>query len=158
MPQFELPSDVSALVGEVFDLMKIGFAARARARSGQPEEITEAEFLALDALMEYDMLTVGEIQRRIGVLPAQMSRIVRSLEGKSADGLVTCTINPDDRRRIDVVITARGRKAHQSYQATRLSFVSNILTDLSPDDRRQFMRVVRTIRTGIDKRMASART
>ncbi|NOT02088.1 MAG: MarR family transcriptional regulator [Phycisphaerales bacterium] len=136
--------------------MKIAFAARARARAGRPEEITEAEFLALDALMERDTLTVGEIQRRIGVLPAQMSRIVRSLEGKAADGFVKCTINPDDRRRIDVSITARGRKAHQSYQSTRLEFVSNILTDLSPDDRRQFMRVVRTIRTGIDGRLASA--
>lgn len=153
MPSPQAKTELAGMVGEIFELMKIASTARARARAGKSEEVTETEFLALDALVQDQSLTVGEIQKQIGVLPAQMSRIIRSLETKGNNAFVLCNINPRDRRRIDVRVTPKGRKAHQAYRAARLSFVTAMLNDLTADDRRLFMRIIGNIRDGIRKRM-----
>lgn len=147
--------DMERMADEIFELTKMASAARAQARVGQPEELTETEFLTLDALVQNGTLTVGEIQKRIGVLAAQMSRIIRSLESKNGQALVSCAINPDDRRKINVKIEAKGRSAHRTYRAARMRFTTAILNDLSPEDRKQFIRILRDIRAGIDQRIAT---
>jgi len=153
MPTSDVRAELANMVAEIFELMKISSTARARARAGNPEELTETEFLALDALTRLDTMTVGEIQKQVGVLPAQMSRIIRSLESRGKDALVACAINPHDRRKIDVSITTRGRKAHDAYQTARMSFVTAILNDLTPEDRLEFMRIIRAMRHNIVQRM-----
>jgi CRISPR system Cascade subunit CasE len=50
-------------------------------------------------------MIVGDIQRLLGVLPAQMSRIIRSLENRDRP-LIACHINPRDKRKVDVVMHA----------------------------------------------------
>src|SRR5262249_31073412 len=50
---------------------------RGRRRTGDLKEI---EFLTLSLLHKREKLIVGDIQRQLGVLPAQMSRIIRALE------------------------------------------------------------------------------
>ena len=52
-------------------------ALRGRRRSG---DLKEVEFLTLAILHGRGTMIVGDIQRLLGVLPAQMSRIIRSLE------------------------------------------------------------------------------
>jgi DNA-binding MarR family transcriptional regulator len=141
------------MVAEVFEMIKIASAARARARGAQSEELTEAEFLALDALIQHGPMSVGDIQKQIGVLPAQMSRIIRSLEHKGKNAFVQCAINPDDRRKIDVSITLKGRKAHDAYREARMALVTAILNDLSPEERRQFMHILRRMREGMTASM-----
>jgi DNA-binding MarR family transcriptional regulator len=142
---------------EIFELIKVASAARTQARGAHSEELTEAEFVALDVLMhsDSDAITVGEIQKQIGVLPAQMSRIIRSLEGKPGGGFVSCSINRSDRRKIDVRISSDGEKAHAAYRETRMRFARIILKDLPIDDRREFMRVLRIIHTGLADRQKS---
>src|SRR5437870_211463 len=73
---------------------------RGRRRSG---DLKEVEFLTLSILQHHDTLIVGEIQRMLGVLPAQMSRIIRSLEARERP-LIACRINPHDKRKIDVAL------------------------------------------------------
>jgi len=141
------------MVAEVFELMKIASTARARARAGTGEEVSEPEFLTLDTLIQQEPQTVGQIQKTIGVLPAQMSRIIRSLEHKNAGAYVTRTINPDDRRRVDLRLTSSGRRAHQDYSAARIGFVTGLLNDLTPSDREQFMNIVRKMRASILSRL-----
>lgn len=155
MPDAKAKAELAGMVGEIYELIKIAYATRARARSGQPEQLTEAEFLAMDTLAQQESMTVGEVQKQIGVLPAQMSRIVRSLESKSPQPFVACSINTQDRRKIDVGITPQGTKAYETYRAARLSFVTNMLSDLSPADRQLLMRITRRIRDGLAKRLDS---
>ncbi|MEE9293448.1 MAG: MarR family transcriptional regulator [Phycisphaerae bacterium] len=145
---------IEEMADDIFELIKIASTARARARSGNPEELTEAEFLTLDVLTQQASLSVGEIQERVGVLPAQMSRIIRSLENKGDDAFVRCSINPQDRRRINVAIAPKGRNAHRAYRALRRSFAIDILHSLSPGDREQFMRILSDIHAGISKRLS----
>ena len=135
---------------EVFELYLLVAIARSRRPAG-PDDLSETEFLTLDILSKDQPLTIGEVQKRIGVLPAQMSRIVRALEEQSGRGYVECKINPEDRRRIDISLTGMGREAHQKYRNARLSSIYEVLSVLGPDDRQHFMRTLRQIHEGFAK-------
>jgi DNA-binding MarR family transcriptional regulator len=103
---------------------------RGRRRLG---DLKEVEFLTLSLLRQHDTMIVGDIQRMLGVLPAQMSRIIRALETRDQP-LIACRINPHDKRKIDVVLTAAGQNAFQEYQTSRISAISQLLTKMSEDD------------------------
>ena len=75
-----------------------------------------------------------------------MSRILRSLERRSDKPLIKCAINPTDRRRIDVTITDAGRKAHRDFRDARISMNAETLSQLPPQDVREFMRIMEKIR------------
>ena len=124
-----------------------------RARMGQTEALSEAEFLTLDFLAKDDDRTVGEIQKYVGVLPAQMSRLIRALEKKDGQALVACKINPQDRRKINVRLTSTGRSTHKAYKGRRLALTSEILKALSDSDRARFMRILRQIREMMTARL-----
>ena len=109
MPESQQTMDMMA--EEVFELTKLVYAARSRRPSG-PDDLSETEFLTLDLLFKEQPLTIGEVQKRIAVVPAQMSRVVRALEEQGGRGYVECKINPQDRRCVDVYLTPAGTKAH----------------------------------------------
>jgi DNA-binding MarR family transcriptional regulator len=112
-------------------LAQLGLTApRGRRRRAGLKEI---EFVALSLLRRRQVLTVGELQRRLGVLPAQMSRILRALESRDRP-LVACRINPHDKRKVNVVLTAAGSRALQSYQATRVGRITALLSHLPSAD------------------------
>jgi len=154
MPDAKARRTLEELAEEILELSTMGSAARFRSKAGAATgHLTETEYLALDALIKESPLTVGQIQKAVGVLPAQMSRIVRALESKEGKALITCEINPHDRRRIDVSLTLVGRKAYQAYREARLGFTVEILRELSPTDREEFMRLLRLMRVSVAKRM-----
>src|SRR5919204_2197260 len=113
-------------------------ALRGRRRSG---DLKEVEFLTLAILQEHGTMIVGDIQRLLGVLPAQMSRIIRALEGRDRP-YIACRINPRDKRKIDVCMTEAGERALQDYQATRVDRIVGILRDLPEDEQDEFHRIV----------------
>lgn len=103
---------------------------RGRRRSG---DLKEVEFLTLTILHSQGTMIVGHIQRLLGVLPAQMSRIIRSLEGRDRP-LIACRINPGDKRKIDVCLTAAGEKALLDYRGLRIRGICDLLHRLSDED------------------------
>jgi DNA-binding MarR family transcriptional regulator len=113
-------------------------APRGRRRAGDLKEI---EFLTLAVLRHHDTLIVGDIQRLLGVLPAQMSRIIRSLEGRTSP-LIACRINPQDKRKIDVALTPAGLAAFHEYQTARVHIISQLLGQLSDEDRDDLHRLL----------------
>lgn len=143
------------MVSEIFELYRVIAIARSRSPAG-PDDLSEAEFLTLDLLTKCESLTIGEIQKQIGVLPAQMSRIVRSLEEQGGRGYVECRINPRDRRRIDVSLTESGVKAHAAYREARMGSMYVILASLNSADRVQFMRILGEIRAAFVNRIENA--
>ena len=151
MPESQQTMDMMA--EEVFELTKLVYAARSRRPSG-PDDLSETEFLTLDLLFKEQPLTIGEVQKRIAVVPAQMSRVVRALEEQGGRGYVECKINPQDRRCVDVYLTPAGTKAHAAYRAARLSTMYEVLRVLPPKDRLEFMRMLRTIRTSVERQLA----
>src|SRR5262245_41254608 len=95
---------------------------RARRRGG---DLKEVEYLTLALLQQNQLMIVGEIQRILGVLPAQMSRIIRSLEARERP-LIGCRINTHDKRKIDVCLTPAGEKALQDYCSPRIRGIADL--------------------------------
>jgi len=103
---------------------------RARRRLG---DLKETEFLTLVILQGQGSMIVGDIQRILGVLPAQMSRVIRSLEEREQP-LISCQINPRDKRKIDVCLTVEGERALQEHQTLYVGAINKLLTRLNEQD------------------------
>jgi DNA-binding MarR family transcriptional regulator len=108
-------------------------------------DLKEVEFLTLAILQAHGTMIVGDIQRLLGVLPAQMSRIIRALETRDPP-LITCQINPRDKRKIDVQLTAAGEKALHDYQAAWVTRIRELLADLPEEDKDELGRLVEKLR------------
>lgn len=146
--------ELEDLAEEVFELSQLSSRARTRSETdANAASLSEAETLTLDLLVKNEVMSVGQIQKRIGVLPAQMSRIVRSLEDKSGEVMIRCKINARDRRKIDVSITDAGQKAVAAYRAARLGMTVDVLSILTSQERGEFMRILRKMRRHISNNL-----
>jgi DNA-binding MarR family transcriptional regulator len=120
---------------------------RARRRSG---DLKELEYLTLSLLRQHQSMIVGDIQRLLGVLPAQMSRIIRSLEARERP-LIACQINPHDKRKIDVCLTPAGDKALQDYRAARIRGIVDVLAKLPEDDLDELGRLLDKLNAALER-------
>jgi DNA-binding MarR family transcriptional regulator len=120
---------------------------RGRRRLG---DLKEVEFLTLAILHQHQTMIVGDIQRLLGVLPAQMSRIIRSLENRERP-YIHCRINPTDKRKIDVCLTPAGEKALLDYQAMRIQGITDILRNLGEEEHDDLARLVEKIQNALER-------
>lgn len=104
--------------------------------------LSESGFRALDHLNKVGTATVHDTQKRIAVLPTQMSRLVRRLE---AAGLVLSNINRGDRRKVDITITAAGRALYGRYREAKLGLIVNAVERLSDQEKAQLMNLIRRL-------------
>ena len=107
----------------------------------RPGDLKEAEYLTLNILHGHGTMIVGDIQRLLGVLPAQMSRIIRALEDRK-ESLIQCRINPHDKRKIDVCLTDAGEKTLLDYQSNRVRGIAELLRKLPEEDQEDLSRVI----------------
>jgi len=112
------------------------------------DDLKEMEFLTLAILRQHDTMIVGEIQRILGVLPAQMSRIIRSLEGRTP-GLISCQINAHDKRKIDVHLTEAGARELADYVEPRVQLIVELLARLTEEERDSLSRLLDRLSTPI---------
>ena len=140
-------SSITEMAEEIFALTVLSWRQRLTSRhQGDSPELSESQFLTLDTLAKHSTLTVGELQRSINVLPAQMSRIIRSLETGFEKPLIRCALNQTDKRKIDVTLTPSGRKSYDDFRAARLKSTIDILSHLPEHDRLEFVRICRAIK------------
>ena len=125
---------------------------RGRRRLG---DLKEVEFLTLAILHANGTMIVGDIQRILGILPAQMSRIIRALETRERP-LIACRINVQDKRKIDVVLTPSGRAAFLEHQGARVKAIAGMLEKLAPDDREQLHELLTKIGEALEMPQHSA--
>jgi DNA-binding MarR family transcriptional regulator len=119
---------------------------RGRRRAG---DLKEVEFLTLSLLQANGTMIVGDIQRVLGVLPAQMSRVIRSLENRDRP-LIQCRINARDKRKIDVELTGVGAKSLLEYQGKRVGWIVDQLSTLSDDDQEDLIRALNKLHGLLD--------
>ena len=108
------------------------------------ESLKDVEFLTLAILHSNRIRIVGDIQRKLGVLPAQMSRIIRSLENRS-EPFIRCQINSNDKRKIDVHLTDAGERALIKYQETRIRKLIDLLKNLNEEDQEELNRLTQKL-------------
>lgn len=128
--------------------------ARGRRR---PNGLKELEFLTLAILHQHETRIVGDLQRLLGVLPAQMSRIIRSLEGREQP-LIACRINPQDKRKIDVGLTPAGEQAFLEYQARHVCDLTELIRHLSDEERDDLVRLLDKLNGVLDHRNGTSAT
>ena len=121
---------------------------RGRRRSG---DLKEVEFLTLSLLHAHGTMIVGDIQRLLGILPAQMSRIIRALENRH-EPLIECRINLRDKRKIDVALTPQGEKALLDYQEIRIGRLVEQFQELSDEDQEDVVRVLHKLQDILESR------
>jgi MarR family transcriptional repressor of emrRAB len=125
---------------DLFEAMvQISLATQAHQRRGV--ELKEFEFLTLSVLNTHPTMIVGDIQRLLGVLPAQMSRIIRSLENR-ATPLIECQINPADKRKVNVRLTPAGARALAEFQEVRVQKLLGLLKNCSEEDQEDLSRLI----------------
>jgi DNA-binding MarR family transcriptional regulator len=76
--------------------------------------LKETEVATLEVLAERETMIVGDIQRDLEVLAAQMSRILRGMESREKP-LVFCKTNPHDKRKVDVTASPDGVTAMREH-------------------------------------------
>jgi DNA-binding MarR family transcriptional regulator len=122
-------------------------APRGRRRSGDLKDI---EYHTLAILQGRGTMIVGDIQRLLGVLPAQMSRVIRSLEDRPLP-LIACRINPQDKRKIDVGMTEAGEKAVRDYQSVRVHRIAELLQDLTDAEQESLVHLLDRLRDLLER-------
>ena len=115
---------------------------RSRRRGGT--QLKETEFFTLALLQQHDTLSVGDLHRILHVLPAQMSRILRSLEMRQPP-LIVCTINPQDKRKVDVELTEAGEQELQRYESQRVGILAEMLSQIGAEDLNHLSHILDTI-------------
>ena len=125
---------IRQLALQIFDMSKRTWLESQRERMKGGFDLSESEFLALDALDRVPSLSVGDLRRRVGVLPAQMSRVIKALEQRYDEKLVLCAINRTDKRKIDVSIAPRGRRAVAAYRRAKIMTSIEALSVMSDED------------------------
>jgi DNA-binding MarR family transcriptional regulator len=137
---------------DLFEVVtQIGLTAqRGRRRTG---DLKEVEFFTLAILQERGTMIVGHIQRILGVLPAQMSRIIRALEARERP-LIACHINPRDKRKVDVCLTPAGEKALIDYEALRTNRLVELMRDLPEEEQEDLNRLVDKLHSLFDRNSA----
>ncbi|MCX5684184.1 MAG: hypothetical protein NT049_10925 [Planctomycetota bacterium] len=147
---------IRSLALRMFDMTTRAWLASQREKMKGGYDLSESEFLALAALEHVASLSVGELRQHVGVLPAQMSRVIKALEQRYDEKLVLCAINPQDKRKIDVSITVTGRRAIEAFRRAKIMNTVSALESLTEQDLAEFTRILDKFDAGRAKRLAEA--
>jgi DNA-binding MarR family transcriptional regulator len=131
----KLASDIRQTAGALVHRLRTKSA-------GQTVSMSQGE--ALRRLYDTGPLTVADLARLELVTPQAMGVTIASLE---EEGLVARTIDPDDARRWNAMLTDAGRKTLVEGRAARQAWLSNALRErLSESERRRLAEAVLLLR------------
>jgi MarR family transcriptional regulator, lower aerobic nicotinate degradation pathway regulator len=102
--------------------------------------LTPASFGVLNLLAKRDAASQQEIGRTMGIDPSTMVALLDKLE---SDGLATRRRHPNDRRRREVAITPKGRRALERGRNLNGEVEDEVLKGLSKSERRQLIGLLR---------------
>jgi len=85
---------IQQLAFQMFDLTRRTWYKSQHEKFKGGYDLSESEFLALDALEDVESMSVGQLRKRVGVLPAQMSRVLKALEQRYDEKLVPSIHSP----------------------------------------------------------------
>jgi len=111
-------------------------ALSTRAMSGMLAErfrITVAGWKALSMIGAFGPISSGSVARRSSMDPDKVTRAVDQLVDK---GLVARKVDPEDRRRVVLTLTARGKRAFTEIDGMRRQVDVEFLSVLSESERR----------------------
>ena len=105
----------------------------------QLSKIIHGETFALRMIAINSSITPGDISKAAGTSPARIAAELNNLEHK---GLITREIDPHNRRRILVHLTAEGEKAAEKNHGEVIGAAVTLLEQLGERDAREYVRIV----------------
>ena len=119
----------------------------------RPLGVTTTEGHVLSFLRSYAPCAVGELHRVFGLKRSTLTSVLDRLERRS---LVRRTTDPEDRRSVQVAITARGRRVGDEIQGSLDALERAIESHVRTRDVAAFHRVLDAIAeaTGVEVRRA----
>ncbi|MEM9611993.1 MAG: MarR family transcriptional regulator [Actinomycetota bacterium] len=96
-----------------------------------PTGLTPSQASALAVIDHHGPIRLGDLARIEAVSPPTITKIVAKLEGQ---GLVSREGDPDDRRIVQVTITAEGHTRMAETRERRNQWLAEQLAHLGPDD------------------------
>lgn len=108
----------------------------------QQDNLTHSQFAVLEALYHLGPLSQGELGRKILKSNANLTTVVDSLEKKQ---LVQRTRTDEDRRRIEVSLTAVGEELIDRVFARHADIVTREFLILSHAERQQLARLLKKL-------------
>jgi DNA-binding MarR family transcriptional regulator len=108
-----------------------------------PWDITPAQFRALRVLRRNDVMRLSELSDRLQIAPRSTTEVIDALEARD---LVRRRPDPDDRRATLVEVTEHGTGVLDAIRAVRGTEAERVFDVLSPADRAELSRILRTLR------------
>lgn len=105
-------------------------------------DLTVSQFGALEALYHLGPLTTGTLAQKILKSSGNLTLVVDNLVKR---GLVTRQRRPDDRRRVEINLTADGRALIEGIWPAHLAGVVEEIGVLSADEQKRLGELCRTI-------------
>ncbi|MBM4162067.1 MAG: MarR family transcriptional regulator [Ignavibacteria bacterium] len=99
-------------------------------RTAEHLDLTVAEFKVLRSMRSDEMLSAGELAKRVRL---SSSRLTRILDGLVAKGFVRRQCDTRDRRVVEVLLTDEGRKMRSDLRAMFIRTHQDIVDILSSD-------------------------
>ncbi|GAB4058158.1 MarR family winged helix-turn-helix transcriptional regulator [Catellatospora paridis] len=107
-----------------------------------PWQITPSQSRALNVLGRQEALRLNELAEQLRIAPRSATEVVDDLQAR---GMVERRADPADRRATLVALTGPGRDALRAIEAARRAEADRFFSALSPDDRAQLGRILRTL-------------
>jgi len=108
----------------------------------EPFGVSLGMWYFLRALWEADGLTQRELSRRIGTMEPTTLTALAAMERA---GLVTRERDPKDRRKLNVLLTPKGRELEQVLLPLATEVVDQATAGFSPEDRARFLEYLQAV-------------
>lgn len=109
-------------------------------------DLTLLELCVLGELSSSRQLSMSEVGRALSVNLSTLTRLVDKLVEKN---LVARSPDPDDRRVVRITLTPQGRQARQILEEKRRRRVESFLRQMTSEERRNLLHILRTIHSRI---------
>ncbi|HEX2866814.1 MAG TPA: MarR family transcriptional regulator [Ignavibacteriales bacterium] len=132
--QARVLSDLTFELVKEYTNMELDFAEK--------NDLTPAEFKLLCYFRNAESVSIKDLVREMKLTPGRITHIITSLEEKK---LITRNINPDDRRGINVFLTAKSQPLIKELNAKSLDMHSCVLEKYESDDADSVMCVMKDL-------------
>jgi DNA-binding MarR family transcriptional regulator len=118
-------------------------AIRAEMRCHRTSDLSIPQFRTLTFLNHHEGASLSAVAGHIGLTLPSMSK---TIDGLVARNLIKRETHPDDRRRVTLALTARGRSAWQVARDDTRTALAEKLAALSPQDRSIILQAMQALR------------
>lgn len=113
----------------------------------EPHGVTLGMWYYLRALWSEDGLTQSELSRRIGTMEPTTLGAIQAME---RSGLVRRVRSKDDRRKVHIHLTKKGRELERMLMPLAVEVVETSVAGLSPEDIHRLLQSLKSIRNNIE--------